>query len=195
VIHVLNKRTRELEVANRLAQGFIEKQKMFIFNFSHVGNQATRLQKSLHSMLDIISRKNLQVVIADDSPLNVAMLGNFFTKVGVKNAKTASNGEEAVNLYKESCEMGRMVDVVTLDIDMPRINGKISCQKIREYEQEKKLKPAVIILISRNYEQDQVLESLQGDNSRNGKGANYFLKKPVKFEEFSMTVYKLIEAK
>lgn len=69
-------------------------------------------------------------MIADDSPLNVAMVSNFFDKIGIKSAGTAGNSEEALRLHKQNRQGGKMIDVVTLDIDMPKMDGKLACQKI-----------------------------------------------------------------
>jgi len=143
-----------------------------------------QLQRSLASMFEMVSMKNLKCIVADDSPLNVAMICNFFEKISIKPVGTAGNGEEAFNLYKENRQAGEMVDIVTLDIDMPVMDGKAVCQKIREYEKMKGLTPVIVILISGNYDEEQI--------DVNEKKANWFLKKPIKFEEFSSTVLRLL---
>jgi len=61
-------------------------------------------------------------------------------------------------------------------------------KKIREYERQMRLKPAIIILISGNYEAQQVNDYLDAHNERR---ADWFLKKPVEFDEFCSTVYRL----
>ncbi len=85
--------------------------------------------------------------------------------------------------------MNGQLDIVTLDIDMPIMDGRTVCDKIREYEKERKLKPVVIILISGNYDKDQVDEYL---NPERGHRADYFLRKPVSFLDFTRTTYNLI---
>jgi len=144
------------------------------------------LSKSLPSMLDSISKQSFCCVVADDSPLNVVMICSFLNKLAVEIASTANNGYDAYVKYKESREAGKTIDIVTLDIDMPKMDGKTVCQKIREFEGERELTPAVIILISGNYDQEQVNDCLGRE-----KRADYFLKKPLTFEEFSSAIYKL----
>jgi len=150
-----------------------------------------QIQRSVASMFHMINNHGIKCLVADDSPLNVAMICNYFDKIGIKPVGTAGNGEEAVNLYKQCRQSGKMIEVVTLDIDMPKMDGKTACRKIREYERVNKLSPTIIILISGNYGEEQVEEDL-GQNNNKEKKANWFLKKPVKFEEFSSTVFRLL---
>ena len=67
--------------------------------------------------------------------------------------------------------------------------GKIACQKIREYERQMRLNPSIVILISGNYDVQQVNDYLDAHNERR---ADCFLKKPVEFDEFCSTIYRLI---
>ena len=60
--------------------------------------------------------------------------------------------------YKQTVESNRRVDIVTLDIDMPRMDGRAACQKIREYEASKGIMPTTIMLISGNYDEERVKE-------------------------------------
>ena len=135
-----------------------------------------------------INEKNLTALVADDSPLNVNMVCEYFKKISANVVDTASNGLDAYNKYKQNVEGGVMIDIVTLDIDMLKMNGILACKKIREYEKEKGMKPTTIMLISGNYDEDQVKECI--DKDREG-GADYFLRKPMIFEEFSTIVYRL----
>ena len=140
------------------------------------------------SMLEELKQKKLSVLIADDSPFNITMVCNYFNKVGAYVADTADDGLEAYNKYKKSIEAGTVIDVVTLDIDMPKMDGKTACKKIREYEVQKGISPATIILISGNYDDQQLRESLSSNDERK---ADHFLRKPLSFEDFLLAVYRL----
>ena len=150
-----------------------------------------KVQRSRASMFEMIALENLHCLVADDSPLNVAMVCNFFDKMKIKPIHTAGDGEEALNLYKRSRQSGKMVDVVTLDINMPKMNGRTVCQRIREFEKTNRLSSTIIILISGNYEAEQI--DLGSKNTE--KKADYFLKKPVTFEEFSFTIFRLLDSR
>ncbi|MBF0360934.1 MAG: response regulator [Oligoflexia bacterium] len=59
-----------------------------------------------------------QILIADDAPIIRLMLKDLITPLGYQVIAEASNGEEAVEKYKEF-----KPDLVTLDIIMPQKNG------------------------------------------------------------------------
>jgi len=147
------------------------------------------LQISSSSMISTIMQKKLKAVVADDSMLNIKMISEFFYQLNVEVMSTAANGLDAYTDYKNYRDFKQMIDIITLDIDMPKLDGKMACQKIREYERQMRLKPAIIILISGNYDLEQVNNYMDAHNE---KRADWFLKKPVKFEDFSSTIYHLI---
>jgi len=146
------------------------------------------LQRSPNSMMNVILQNRFKAIVADDSVLNVGMICEFLRRLNIQVANTANNGLDAYNKYKNSRDSKEMIDIVTLDIDMPKLDGKLACQKIREYERQMRLKPALIILISGNYEAQQVNDYLDAQNE---KRADWFLKKPLEFDEFCSTVYRL----
>jgi len=138
-----------------------------------------------------IKASKLSAIVADDSPFNVHLVSNFFSKVGVEVSATANNGQVIYEKYIEAREAGKPVDLVTLDIDMPIMNGKMACELIREYERKKRLKPAIIMLISGNYLEEEVVGMLDIQGNRK---ADCFLKKPLIFDEFCWAVYKCLVA-
>jgi len=152
---------------------------------SHAEN--AHLSHSPNSLVNILMQRSLKVIVADDSPFNVNMISSFMKKVGSQIAATADNGYDAYMKYKESREAGRSIDLVTLDIDMPKMDGKVACQKIRQFEREKKLSPTVIFFISGNYNEKQVNDYLDSHRERR---ADFFLKKPLLFEELCSACYR-----
>ena len=141
------------------------------------------------SILNRLRAKHLKALVADDSPFNVNLISNYFSQFGVSAVSRAYNGSDAFMKYKECLLANVQIDVVTLDIDMPVLDGLAACAKIREYEKEKKLKPVLIILISGNYDRDQVDEYITPEK---GCGADCFLRKPVSQAEFSRAIYNLL---
>jgi len=130
-------------------------------------------------------------MIADDSSFNVSLVSNFYTKVGVEVLATANNGKTAYEKYLELVRSKHFIDIVTLDIDMPIMDGKQVCEKIRQYERENNLKRSIIILISGNYEEED-MHNLLLSNKGEGNGPDCFLKKPLVFEELCWTLYKYV---
>jgi len=136
-----------------------------------------------------ITSRKLTTIVADDSAFNVSLVCNFYSKIGVVVLATANNGKLAYEKYLDLIKNNRKVDIITLDIDMPVMSGKEVCEKIRQYEKEKNLKKSTIVLISGNYEEEDLYNLLSKQNE-NHNLADCFLKKPLVFEEFCWAIYK-----
>jgi len=149
----------------------------------------TRTDTSLNTIIKELQARKLRTIVADDSPFNVNLVTNFYMKIRAEVVATASNGQSAYMKFLECLEEEAPVDIVTLDIDMPIMNGKVTCEKIREYEREHNLKPVIIILISGNYEEQYVANFVGNGHNRK---ADCFLKKPLLFEELCWAVYKRV---
>jgi len=162
----------------------------FIVCIPCVGLPTMQLERCDEKFISRLKAKGLRTIIADDSPFNVTLVKNFYAKIGIDVLGLANNGLGAYKKYLKCVGEGRDVDIVTLDIDMPLMNGKEVCEKIREYEEKNEVKkPCVVILISGNYEEENV-EKLWLDGGR--RKADYFLKKPLVFEEFCWAIERAV---
>lgn len=93
-----------------------------------------------------------KVLIVDDSIFVKKQLSQILTSEQFDVVDTASDGEEAVEKYKE---FHPNVDIVTMDITMPKMDGITSLEKIIEFD-----KDAKIIMISALGKQELVKKSL-----------------------------------
>lgn len=106
-------------------------------------------------------RENIKVVIADDdattrAALRLLLQEHFYSVIG-----EASDGERAVELCT-----GLKPDVVFLDIDMPKLNGNLAAQKLRE------LQPKIgIVVVS-------ALSTIENVQQAQLSGASAFVVKP-----------------
>ncbi len=105
-----------------------------------------------------------RVLIVDDSMFIAKQLGQILTSAGFEIAGTASNGEEGVEKYKE---LHPKVDLVTMDITMPKMDGVTALEKIMEFDRK-----AVVIMISALGKNDLVKRSLMA-------GAKNYIIKPL----------------
>ena len=116
-----------------------------------------------------------KVLIADDSPLVLRMIEKIVTGAGFE-AVTARDGLEAVEkAFTED------IDLVVLDVGMPRMNGYQACRLLKGEEATRDI--PVVILTSRNQASDRFwgLET----------GADYYLTKdaePVRILELIKNV-------
>ena len=80
--------------------------------------------------------------IHDNQEINKKML----QKCNVENIMIASNGLEALELFKK---MGpRYFDLILMDIDMPIMDGKTATKKIRQFEKERGWTPTNLVFLT-----------------------------------------------
>lgn len=106
-----------------------------------------------------------KVLVVDDAMFMRAMLKDILTKGGYEVVGEASNGNEAVSMYKEL-----QPDIVTLDITMPVMTGLDALKAIREFDPDAKC-----IMCSAMGQQNMVIEAIQN-------GAKDFIVKPFQSE-------------
>ena len=105
-----------------------------------------------------------RVLIVDDSMFVTKQISQILTSEGFDVVGIATNGEEGLNKYKE---LFPNVDIVTMDITMPKMDGVTALEKIIEFDKE-----ARIIMISALGKQDLVKKSLM-------LGAKNYIVKPL----------------
>ena len=144
-------------------------------------------ENNLNNMLEINRLRNVnhRVLVVDDDHFNNMVVSKFFQKLGVEAVATARNGLEAYNKYLEAVEERSPYTIITMDIEMPKMNGKTAAQKIRQYEKKNGLKPCYILMISANCLESEINEC----TDKNGLiMADAFLKKPISPEELQRAV-------
>ncbi len=93
-----------------------------------------------------------RVLVVDDSMFVTKQIGQILTSEGFNVVATASDGIEGVEKYKE---LYPDIDLVTMDITMPRMDGVSALEKIIEFD-----KDAKVVMISALGKQDLVKKSL-----------------------------------
>lgn len=82
--------------------------------------------------MDII---NYKILIADDSAFMRTLLSKIFQHTeGVGEIFQVNNGEEALKAYK-----AQKPDLVTMDIDMPEMDGIEATKRIKQYDPKAKI--------------------------------------------------------
>ena len=132
------------------------------------------------SLKALVQAKQLKVMIVDDVPFNHLILSNFYERLGVQVTDIAVNGVEAYQKYLARVRLGDPPQIISMDIDMPLMNGKEASQKIRELEAKEGLSPCFIIIISGNCSSSEIHECLDKQGLIK---ADKFMKKPASIEE------------
>ncbi|MFP4442656.1 MAG: response regulator [Spirochaetia bacterium] len=109
-----------------------------------------------------------KVLIVDDSIFVAKQLSQILASAGFEVAATATDGEDGVAKYKD---LHPHVDLVTMDITMPKMDGVTALEKILEFD-----KDALVIMISALGKNDLVKKSLLA-------GAKNYIVKPLNREK------------
>ncbi len=104
-----------------------------------------------------------RVLVVDDSMFIAKQLGQIFTSEGFEVADTAADGAQGVEKYKALKD----IDLVTMDITMPVMDGVSALEKILEFD-----KDAKVIMVSALGKEDVVKKCLL-------MGAKSYIVKPL----------------
>jgi len=126
--------------------------------------------------------KKYSVMIVDDVVFNADIIARLIEDCkGFEIVKRAENGQKAVELFEKSIMDGNPINVLTMDLEMPIMNGKEACKRIRDLEQTYKIPPCYIIIISGNCLDSEYTECLNPSGSIR---AQKFMRKPLRREDF-----------
>ncbi len=105
-----------------------------------------------------------RVLVVDDSVFVTKQISQILNSEGFEVVATAGNGEEGLDKYKE---LHPNVDIVTMDITMPKMDGVTALEKIVEFD-----KDAKVVMVSALGKQDLVKKALL-------LGAKNYIVKPL----------------
>ena len=120
-----------------------------------------------------------KILLIDDSMFIIKQLSQILTSEEFEIAGTAANGEEGLEKYKE---LHPNIDLVTMDITMPKMDGVTSLEKILEFD-----KNAKVIMVSALGKQDLVKKSLL-------LGAKNYIVKPLDRKKVLERVSMILKA-
>jgi two-component system chemotaxis response regulator CheY len=106
----------------------------------------------------------VRVLIVDDSIFVAKQLGQILTSEGYEVVATAEDGKEGLDKYKE---LYPNVDLVTMDITMPKMDGITALEQIMNFD-----KNAKVVMVSALGKEELVKKSLL-------LGAKNYIVKPL----------------
>lgn len=106
----------------------------------------------------------VRVLIVDDSMFVAKQIGQILTSEGYDVVATAADGKEGIDKYKD---IYPNIDIVTMDITMPRMDGITALEQIMAFD-----KNAKVVMISALGKEELVKKSLL-------LGAKNYIVKPL----------------
>ena len=123
--------------------------------------------------------KKSRILCVDDEPANLKLLEAALIPRGYEVIK-AKDGEEALERIK-----GQEIDLILLDVMMPKIDGFEVCKKIKENPLTQLIP---VVMVTALADKESRIKGLE-------KGANDFLTKPVDSSELIVRVKNLLRVK
>ena len=117
-----------------------------------------------------------KILVVDDALFMRKMLIDILTKCGHEVIAEASNGKEALSMYKD-----KKPDLVTMDITMPEVDGIQGLKDIREFDSN-----ALVVMCSAMGQQSMVIESISN-------GAKDFIVKPFQAGRVQEAIDKVLK--
>lgn len=105
-------------------------------------------------MKNNLTRDTKLLYVEDSDELREEMLeilGYYF-----QNIKSAKDGEEGLELYKQELESEKAFDIVISDIEMPKMDGILMCKKIKEIKEDQ-----IVVLLSAYDTREHLKEAIQ----------------------------------
>lgn len=119
------------------------------------------------------------ILVVDDDEMILDVMSEMLGMLGYK-VLTADNGLTAIDIYRRRSES---VDLVLLDIIMPKLNGD------EVFERLKLINPDIKVICASGYCAEKTIEKMM-----KGGCCGYF-PKPVNFTELSKHVHKVMKKK
>lgn len=124
-------------------------------------------------------KNRVRILCIEDEELAANKIVKILSKT-YKEIILAKNGEEALDIYKNSYLENNPIDIVISDINMPKMNGIEFLERVREFDDS-----LPFIYVSANLNLETLLQLVKLDIIN-------FIQKPVDIEELIKSVDKVI---
>lgn len=173
----------EITIQSQVGQGSVFSFTLPLQNYNHqIEEEAVTIDIAVEEepILSTPTRQNNQkrakVLVVDDEPVNLQVLMNQLTLEGYE-VITVANGEEVLSIVDE-----QSIELLILDIMMPKMSGYDVCQQLRKKYSLVEL--PILMLTAKNQVSDKITSF--------EVGANDYLTKPCDKEELLARVKTLI---
>lgn len=121
----------------------------------------------------------MKILIVDDDFVSRTKMRTILENFG--ECEAVDNGTQAIQLFSEELSQNKPFDLMTLDIDMPEIDGKQVLQRIRGIEAEKDIEKShrtKVIMVTSYSDKENIVSCIQA-------GCNDYVIKPFSLSTVS----------
>jgi CheY-like chemotaxis protein len=124
--------TREIPFASHVAT--IPHDEPFPVGVPSAGpsSEATNMRSPMFGIEPLYQFAHCKILIAEDNVINQRIMFKFLGKLGLHNVVVASDGQIAVNKFRESMEAMQPFNFIFMDDQMPALSGTDATRLIRE---------------------------------------------------------------
>jgi len=145
---------------------------------SVASTEINRTANKAASYKNLQPRRKLQILLAEDNPVNQRLALKLLQKMG-HDAALANNGNEVLQ-YRAKKEF----DLILMDVQMPGMDGFEATAAIREQEKNSDLHQPIIALTA---------HAMKGDRERCiAAGMDAYVSKPIKFDALFQAIEELV---
>ena len=117
----------------------------------------------------------IEILLVEDNPADVRLTMEALKDTRVANRlHVARDGVEAINLLKDETGTVPRPDLILLDLNLPRKDGR---EVLREIKQDDRLCHIPVVILSTSQAEQDIVQSYR-------LRANAFITKPVEVEQF-----------
>ncbi|KAF2454698.1 hypothetical protein BDY21DRAFT_100955 [Lineolata rhizophorae] len=132
-------------------------------------SQMSAMERVEHVTTEVTKRGDkVRVLVAEDNKTNQEVVLRMLKLEDIYDVTVAKDGQEALDLVKESMKTSKPYNLIFMDVQMPKLDGLQSTRLIRQSGFS-----APIVALTAYAEESNVKECLDS-------GMNYFLSKPIR---------------
>ncbi|MEY2397857.1 MAG: hypothetical protein QOJ00_1031 [Actinomycetota bacterium] len=128
-------------------------------------------------MVDADGSKPIEVLLVEDDPGDVLMTQEAFADYKIANRlNVVNNGEDAIAYMRKQGRFANVPtpDLVLLDLNLPRRNGR---EVLRDIKEDPELRRVPVVVLTTSEAEEDVIASYL-------LHANAYVRKPVDFDQF-----------
>ncbi len=126
--------------------------------------------------MDYDNVQPLEILLVEDNPGDIRLIKEILKETKIRNnIQVAMDGEEALKLlFNQKLSIARRPDLILLDLNLPKIDGRELLTEIKDNED---LKSIPVVILTTSTAEEHIRETYNNH-------ANSYITKPVDLDHF-----------